>query len=65
MLVLSRKPHESFRVGDVTIHIKAFRKGSVQIAIDAPPRVHVVRCELPHLEPKERHARPMATATPS
>lgn len=51
MLVLSRKRKQSFRIGkDVTVWIIRIRGDQVQLGIDAPPDVRVVRSELPQLD---------------
>lgn len=47
MLILRRKPGESFRVGNhVTITVLSSKDNEVQIAIDAPKEVAVLRSEL-------------------
>lgn len=47
MLILRRKAGESFIIGDdVTVTIIATKDKEVQIAIDAPKDVHVLRSEL-------------------
>jgi len=48
MLVLSRKQHESIVIdATVTITVLRVKGNKVQIGIDAPSDVHVVRGELP------------------
>ena len=47
MLILRRKTGESFLIGDdVRVTIVATKDKEVQIAIDAPKEVSVLRCEL-------------------
>jgi len=47
MLVLSRKPGESVRIGDdVTVTVIEFRGNAIRIGIDAPRPKNVVRTEL-------------------
>jgi len=47
MLILSRRPGESLRIGDdVTITVLGVRGGQVKIGIDAPKSVKIVREEL-------------------
>jgi carbon storage regulator CsrA len=50
MLVLSRKPQQQLRIGDnVTITVLRIKGNAVQIGIEAPRAVRVVRGELkPH-----------------
>ena len=47
MLVLSRRPHESFRIGhDVVITVLEVNGDKVRIGIDAPSHVQVLRQEV-------------------
>jgi carbon storage regulator len=46
MLVLSRKPGEHIKVGDVIFTIVKIRGGSVRVGIDAPQEMHILRGEL-------------------
>lgn len=47
MLVLSRRPYESFRIGhDVVITVLEVNGDNVRIGIDAPPSVRVHRQEV-------------------
>lgn len=47
MLVLSRKPLQTIRVGrDITITVRGIHAGAVKIGIDAPRSVTVLRGEL-------------------
>lgn len=47
MLVLTRKPAETIRIGDdVVIKVIKTGKGTVKIGIDAPNDVRVIRGEL-------------------
>lgn len=52
MLVLTRKPAETIRIGDnVVIKVIKTAKGAVKIGIDAPEDVRVIRGELLPEEP--------------
>ena len=46
MLVLSRKPSQSIRIGSVVVTLLSVRGDKVQIGIEAPPDVRVMRQEL-------------------
>jgi carbon storage regulator len=47
MLVLTRRRNESIVIGpNVTVRVVAIRKGSVKLAIEAPPEVPIHREEL-------------------
>ena len=47
MLVLSRKPTQSIRIGDdIVIHVLSVRGQQVRLAIDAPREIPIVRSEL-------------------
>jgi carbon storage regulator CsrA len=46
MLVLSRKTGERLLVGNATIVIKAINGNRVQIAIEAPPEIRILRGEV-------------------
>lgn len=47
MLVLSRKSMESIQIGDsVVIKVLRIRGNKVQIGIEAPDEIHVLRSEL-------------------
>ena len=47
MLVLSRKKHETIKLGnDIVLTIVQVQGNKVRIGIDAPPNVQVVRGEL-------------------
>ena len=47
MLVLSRKPHQSIKIGDdIVIHLLQVKGNQVRIGIDAPEEVVVLRSEL-------------------
>lgn len=47
MLVLTRKPNESIKIGnDVIVTITQITQGRVRIAIEAPPEVDIARTEL-------------------
>lgn len=58
MLVLSRKLNQSIHIGDgISIRVVRIKGNSIQLGIDAPKEVHVVRSEL-----LERDARQPASA---
>lgn len=64
MLVLTRKKEEIIRIGqEITVRILQIRGRSVQLGIEAPRSVEVVRGELvsPPSEPTE--AKPVAPQT--
>ena len=47
MLILQRKPGESLVIGnDITVSIVSVENGRVQLAIDAPREVPILRSEL-------------------
>ncbi len=47
MLVLSRKLNQSIHIGDgISIRVVRIKGNSIQLGIDAPQDVHVVRSEL-------------------
>lgn len=46
MLCLSRKPGQSVRIGDAVLHFKQIQGGRVQVAIEAPKAVLILRGEL-------------------
>lgn len=47
MLVLSRKPNESIRIGEgVVITVLAIRGNAVRIGVDAPKDIQILRTEL-------------------
>jgi carbon storage regulator len=47
MLVLTRRPGESIRIGDdVSVHVVAVEGKQVRISIDAPKRISVHRDEV-------------------
>ena len=57
MLILRRKTGESFLIGDdVKVTIIATKDKEVQIAIDAPKEVPVLRCELANAMSANRDA---------
>jgi len=45
MLVLTRKPGESVRIGEAVVTILNFKNGSVRVGIEAPKSIEVRRCE--------------------
>jgi len=62
MLVLSRKPGESLRIGEVVVCIIDSKPNRVKIGINAPPTTYIVRAEL---EDVFDDALPIPTAPPS
>lgn len=47
MLVLSRKLNQSIHIGDgISIRVVRIKGNSIQLGIDAPKNIHVVRSEL-------------------
>ena len=47
MLVLSRKLNQSIHIGDgISIRVVRIKGNSIQLGIDAPKDIHVVRSEL-------------------
>ncbi|RKZ87844.1 MAG: carbon storage regulator [Gammaproteobacteria bacterium] len=47
MLVITRKPMQSFKIGDDTIvTVLSVDKNQVRVAIDAPKQVRILRTEL-------------------
>ncbi|QGN58033.1 carbon storage regulator CsrA [Nostocoides sp. HKS02] len=64
MLVLSRRPYESFRIGhDVVITVLEVNGDKVRIGIDAPPQVQVHRQEI--YDEVQRANADAAAASPS
>lgn len=54
MLVLTRKPGETIRIGDdIVITISQLKGGRVRVGIDAPPEMGIRRGELAVNTPKE------------
>jgi carbon storage regulator CsrA len=65
MLVLSRKLEERIQIGEnITITVLKIRGNSVQIGIEAPRSVSVVRAELPARRP-EQESESDSTAAPA
>ena len=65
MLVLTRKPAETIRIGDdIVIKVIKTARGAVKIGIDAPDNVRVIRGELleklPATAAPETVSRPVA-----
>ena len=56
MLVLSRKADQAIRIGDARIVVTEIDRGRVQLAIDAPPQLRIVREELLDRPPQDRAA---------
>ena len=50
MLVIARKLHQSFTVGNSTITILELSNGKVSVGIVAPPEVKILRSELQQKE---------------
>ena len=46
MLVLSRKPQETIKAGDITVSIVKIERGRVKLGIIAPDNVNIVRGKL-------------------
>jgi carbon storage regulator CsrA len=47
MLTITRRPGESFSIGDdITIHIDAVRSGQLKVSIAAPKALLILRSEL-------------------
>ena len=47
MLIISRKPGESFLIGDdIEVCILDLRNDKIKVGIDAPPQITVIRKEL-------------------
>jgi carbon storage regulator len=67
MLVLTRKPGESIRVGDdITLTVLDVRGGHIKLGIEAPADVRILRGELPNWtksSPEARTARIVAGKT--
>lgn len=52
MLVLSRKPGESIRIGDnIVITVVRIAPNTVRIGIEAPTEINVVRSEIAKQQP--------------
>jgi len=43
MLVITRKPGESFGIGDSVVHVLSSRRGAIRIGIEAPKHVPIYR----------------------
>ena len=64
MLILTRRPHESIRLGSrIRITVLGFKGNQVRIGIEAPPDVSVDREEI--WERKQREARARKDGQPS
>ncbi|RIK84011.1 MAG: hypothetical protein DCC68_02335 [Planctomycetota bacterium] len=67
MLVLSRKKAEQIQIGDnITITVLRVKGSAVQIGVDAPSHVKILRSELsfdPPAPPQETSTRALAPAT--
>lgn len=66
MLVLSRKAKQSIRIGDqITVSIVRIKGNVIQLGIDAPQDVHIVRSELLErdaAEPASKDCQPSSEA---
>jgi carbon storage regulator len=52
MLTITRRPGESFSIGDdITIHIDTVTSGQVKVSIAAPKELLILRSELPDRQP--------------
>jgi len=51
MLVISRRPQESIRIGETVVTITRVQGQTVRLGIEAPRDVPIVRCELPTKSP--------------
>lgn len=57
MLVLTRKTGERLHLGqDIVVKVVKVRGNSVQLGIEAPPEVAILRSELLPQQPREDHA---------
>jgi carbon storage regulator len=57
MLILTRRPGESIRIGDnITVTVTKIGRGQVGLAIDAPRETKILREELVGTPPKPKHA---------
>lgn len=62
MLVLTRKPQQSIRIGnDITVNIVRVRGNAVQIGIEAPQDVNILRSELVNKPKNPEVSRPSET----
>ena len=46
MLVLSRKPGESIRIGDAVVHVLQNTRGRVRLGIEADRSIEILRTEI-------------------
>lgn len=46
MLVLTRKPGEQIRIGNVLLTVLPPKNGRVRLGFDAPPEVEIMRTEI-------------------
>lgn len=59
MLIITRRPGESLRIGDtITVTITKISRGQVGIAIAAPPEVRILREELVGAGPNKTWRKP-------
>lgn len=57
MLVLTRKPQQSIRIGDsITVNVIRIKGNTIQLGIDAPQDIAIVRSELLEKKPSEEPA---------
>lgn len=52
MLIITRRPGESFTVGEAVIHIRDAHGGRVSVGIEAPKHVQVLRDDAKQQQPK-------------
>ena len=64
MLVLTRKSHDSIRIGDnIKVTILRIKGNTVRIGVEAPDDVRIVRGELPHFGEFTEGGRPTEEST--
>ena len=57
MLIISRKPGESFWVGPYAeVFVVGYEGGNVKLGVRAPKHILVLRSELKHVEEQNRNA---------
>ena len=53
MLIITRRPGESFTVGEAVIHIREAHVGRVSVGIDAPRHVPILRDDAKQQQPRQ------------